>query len=388
MKEIHNLDELRAHVETHHALSCVAIQEVDLFDVESVVLGADVSGTFFLGCSMSAETQIEVQKGGAYIFQAQPDLPFKPFRAKLYSPAELYDSFDPADPCSYCDCRDAKIYGYWHDTGRATVTSIVDAMFRGMHDRSISDAVYEFLDNAQCEVVAIMGGHSLARNEPRYGEIARISRELTRKGYLMVSGGGPGAMEATHLGAIMAWFERDDLDEAIDYLSPAPSYKNKRWLSLAFELRTRLDEGDVPLGQSLGIPTWLYGHEPPTPFATHIAKYFNNSIREEGLITVAHAGIIFAPGSAGTIQEMFQEAAQNHYATTGYASPMVFLGREYWEHTKPVYPVLKHLSEGHAYADLISIVDSADEAIERIVTSTPMKIDGAAWNFCDALCGK
>ncbi len=388
MKEIHSLDELKAHVEKQDALSCVAVQEVDLSDAESLVLGVDVSGTFFLGCSMSADTQIEVQRAGAFIFQAQGDLPFKPFRAKLYSPAELYESFDPADPCSYCDCADAEIYRYWHDTGRATVTSIVDAMFRGMHDRSISDALYEFLDAAQTEVVAIMGGHSLGRDVSRYREIAWISRELTKKGYLMVSGGGPGAMEATHLGAFTAWFEEDELDEAIKHLSGAPSYKDERWLSLAWELRVRLGERKVPLGESLGIPTWLYGHEPPTPFATHIAKYFNNSIREEGLITVAHAGIIFAPGSAGTIQEIFQEAAQNHYATTGYASPMVFLGKEYWERTKPIYPVLKHLSEGLPYSDLMYIVDSADEAIDRIVSSTPVKVDGGAWNFCDAFCGK
>ena len=29
---------------------------------------------------------------------------------------------------------------------------------------------------------------------------------------------------------------------------------------------------------------------------------------------------MYAPGSAGTTQEIFQEAAQNHYATYGYHS--------------------------------------------------------------------
>ena len=61
---------------------------------------------------------------------------------------------------------------------------------------------------------------------------------------------------------------------------------------------------------SLGIPTWLYGHEPSTPFATHIAKYFVNSVREDTILTVAYGGIIFTPGSAGTLQEIFQEAVQ------------------------------------------------------------------------------
>ena len=35
----------------------------------------------------------------------------------------------------------------------------------------------------------------------------------------------------------------------------------------------------------LGIPTWLYGHEPTTPFARVIAKYFQNSIREKAAST-------------------------------------------------------------------------------------------------------
>ena len=67
---------------------------------------------------------------------------------------------------------------------------------------------------------------------------------------------------------------------------------------------------------------------------------------------------------------------------------MVFLGKEYWERTKPVYPVLEHLSVGHPYADLIYIVDSVDEAIDRIASSTPVKVDSGAWNFCDVFCGK
>ena len=42
------------------------------------------------------------------------------------------------------------------------------------------------------------------------------------------------------------------------------------------ELEMRLAaliEGREDESESLGIPTWLYGHEPPNPFATKIAKY-------------------------------------------------------------------------------------------------------------------
>ncbi len=49
-----------------------------------------------------------------------------------------------------------------------------------------------------------------------------------------------------------------------------------------------------------------------------------------GLLAIATHGVVFAPGSAGTIQEIFQDAAQNHYASFGPPSPMMLLGVDYW----------------------------------------------------------
>jgi hypothetical protein len=71
----------------------------------------------------------------------------------------------------------------------------------------------------------------------------------------------------------------------------------------------------------VGIPTWFYGHEPPNPACELHAKYFANSVREEGLLTVATGGIIYTPGSAGTVQEVFQDYCQNHYGSVGPAAP-------------------------------------------------------------------
>lgn len=79
----------------------------------------------------------------------------------------------------------------------------------------------------------------------------------------MLSGGGPGAMEATHLGAWMAGRTEQDVDAAIDILKTAPSFKDKGWLSTSFEVMERYPrKGDYV---SLGIPTYLYGHEPFSP---------------------------------------------------------------------------------------------------------------------------
>jgi hypothetical protein len=80
------------------------------------------------------------------------------------------------------------------------------------------------------------------------------------------------------------------------------------WLRTAAEVRGRLLGGDWKSpakaeSANLGIPTWLYGFEPPNMFATVIGKYFYNSVREDGLVTIASGGLIFGKGEAGTVQE-------------------------------------------------------------------------------------
>ena len=195
-----------------------------------------------------------------------------------------------------------------------------------------------------------MGGHGLSRLDIAYRQVVLLSKRLAELGFLMISGGGPGAMEATHLGAWMAGRSEEELQEAFSIMSVAPLYTDKLWLSTAWEVHNRFPN----LGyESLGIPTWLYGHEPSTPLATHIAKYFDNSIREDGILTISKGGVIYTPGSAGTLQEIFQEAVQNHYLTFGYASPMIFMGKKYWTEEVPVWPLIMHLVDTGRYKNLI-----------------------------------
>ena len=78
--------------------------------------------------------------------------------------------------------------------------------------------------------------------------------------------------------------------------------------------------------ETLGIPTWHYGHEPPNVFASAIAKYFRNAMREAMLLEVCDAGIVFLPGAAGTVQEVFQDACENYYADPASVAPMVLVG--------------------------------------------------------------
>ena len=188
---------------------------------------------------------------------------------------------------------------------------------------------------------------------------------MAENGCLMVSGGGPGAMEATHLGAWMAGRTEEETNDALAILQEAPSYKDIRWLDTALQVMEKYPQEKYV---SLGVPTWLYGHEPATPFATHIAKYFDNSIREDSILTIAKGGIIYSPGSAGTMQEIFQEAVQNHYLSFGYASPMIFMNKQYWTEEMPVYRLMQHLVDKGKYKNLLmSLTDSLDEIVKALL---------------------
>ncbi len=143
-------------------------------------------------------------------------------------------------------------------------------------------------------------------------------------------------------------------------LADVPSYHPSvgAWAQAALEVRDRFPEPS----ESLGIPTWHYGHEPPNVFATAIAKYFGNPTREAILLEVCDAGIVFLPGTGGTVQEVFQDACENYYADEASVAPMVLVGKEYWTETLPAWPLLLSLSRGRAMEGHVHLVDSPDEA--------------------------
>ena len=292
-------------------------------------------------------------------------VPYDVTRHELYSPRELYDGYHPEDPSSFSTCYDTLVYQHFMSTGKQA-NLVNESLARSVHDHGIHTALNQFFDthnNRLC--VGIMGGHALSRTDEMFGMIARLSKRLTEMGFFMLSGGGPGAMEATHFGAWMAGNSEAQFDEALGMLSGAPTFKDEGWLSTAFEVMERFPQDHFV---SLGIPTWLYGHEPSTPFATHIAKFFENSVREDSILTLAFGGIIYTPGSAGTMQEVFQDAVQNHYLSFGFASPMIFLGKSFWSEDMPIYPLLEQLSERGKYKNLLlTLTDDPEEVINELV---------------------
>lgn len=238
---------------------------------------------------------------------------FTPRRADLYTAEELYAGFSHGGWDTTLDARIASDYA------NAGERRVLD---HALHDASITIALDEFVDDR--EIVGIMGGHRLHRGSDAFSEIVELGTLLTAAGFTVTTGGGPGAMEAANFGAWLSAFDNNTRSHFRELLARAPHVEDDRDASIAAALDIRA-AALHPGAENLGIPTWVYWHEPANVFATAIAKYFNNSIREHGLLGLATSGVIFTEGGPGTWQEILTDAAQNSYLTEGVRSPMVFL---------------------------------------------------------------
>ncbi len=278
----------------------------------------------------------QVDRGGA---------PVDPYRTSLYTAAELYD----VEP--YAASLDARAYSWSLEppTPQATLA-------QALHDHAIDEALTAWVNGRH--LVGVMGGHDLDRSSSSYADAARLGWMLGQD-HVVATGGGPGAMEAANLGGFLSGSSRDVLASAVASLAGVPSFRPSvdQWAAKA---RTIIQ--GVEGCANLGIPTWFYGHEPPNLFATAVAKYFRNATREAILLQVCDAGIVFLPGAGGTVQEIFQDACENYYATPEAVAPMVLVGRTYWTETLPAWPLLQALSRGRAMAAHVHLVESVDEA--------------------------
>lgn len=349
----------------------LTIQSLDLKKIDIDWSKVKIANTTFLGCEMTRETELILKQKGAILYPKIVGLPYNPYRKSLYTWRELMDGYDP-DP-ENDKSLDLKIYNHYQSFRNCM--DINEALAERIHDHAIDDAISDIMNfdetgMTEKKCVGIMGGHGILRTDPSYEEVAVLTKALTEDGYYILSGGGPGIMEAANLGAYFAGKTDADLTKAVSMLKEAPGFKDEGFVVKAKEVIEMYPEGS----ENLAIPTWFYGHEPSNLFATQIAKYFSNAIREDILLSAALYGVIYAPGSAGTIQEIFEDATQNHYATFGYVSPMIFFGKKFWSEDSQIYQVLEHLSEGHKYHDMIAISDDVNEVQRFIKTHPPVKV--------------
>ncbi|MFJ2620934.1 LOG family protein [Glutamicibacter sp. NPDC087344] len=347
------------------------VHRVDLRERDTVLSALDLAEALFIDCQFSPAGRALVAGTGGLCMDSGQQLPFRTRERGLYTPEELYEGIQTR---SYDKVLDARIFAYSQQRGPRHVLLEDDAMAATLHDHHVGQAlITEVYDGAFHEVpiIGVMGGHALRRGSEQYAQALELGAHLTRSGYAVATGGGPGAMEAANAGAWLADYDPADLSKALGMLAAEPDAIHRRtgWARTALAVKRRFPSTRT----SLGVPTWFYGHEPPNLFATHIAKFFSNSIREALLLEQSNGGIVVLPGAAGTVQEIFQDACENYYATGARVVPLVLVGREYWTRTLPVWPLLQALAAERAMEPKIALVDSVDEAVQFLGTMRSLR---------------
>lgn len=172
--------------------------------------------------------------------------------------------------------------------------------------------------------VTIFGSSRTARRSSRYRTTEKLARLLVENGFNVISGGGPGVMEAANKGAAEAG------------------------------------------GKSVGLHIHLPNEQQPNEYANMQLDFKYFFIRKVMFVKYAVAYIIM-PGGYGTLDELFESLTL--IQTERIRSfPVILMGSKYWrgliEWMKDTLIKAKAISESDL--DIFSLVDSPEEAIKII----------------------
>ena len=96
-----------------------------------------------------------------------------------------------------------------------------EALAQRIHDHAIDHALYRFAQpkpHQRRPIIGVMGGHSKTRADEIYHTVTHLTWQLSKKAVSIVSGGGPGVMEAANLGAYLSSYESAAVDESVEIL--------------------------------------------------------------------------------------------------------------------------------------------------------------------------
>jgi uncharacterized protein (TIGR00730 family) len=187
----------------------------------------------------------------------------------------------------------------------------------------------EFVEGfgALAEVGAAVSVFGSARTKPDHPDFAlaeEVGRRLVEAGYAVITGGGPGIMEAANKGAAEA--------------------------------------GGVSVGLGIELP-FEQGMNPYVNLGVNFRYFF---ARKTMFVKYAQ-GFVVMPGGFGTFDELFEALTlvQTH-KVTGF--PIALVGPDYWggllEWLRTA--VLDRGMIGEADVDLMHVTDSAEDAVEYV----------------------
>src|SRR6202522_2623923 len=181
--------------------------------------------------------------------------------------------------------------------------------------------------------VSVFGSARTARGSQEYETAEHIASRLARAGYAVITGGGPGIMEAANHGAVKG--------------------------------------GGVSVGLGIELPTEM-GLNEYVELGLQFRYFF---VRKTVFIKYSQAFVVL-PGGFGTMDELFEALT---LVATGKITkfPIVLVGRAYWAGLLSWLEttMLAQANIGPMELGLISLADEPDEVVAIIREAH----DGSAW---------
>ncbi|MBF0478340.1 MAG: TIGR00730 family Rossman fold protein [Candidatus Omnitrophica bacterium] len=153
--------------------------------------------------------------------------------------------------------------------------------------RIMSEFVYGFEHLSMLGPAVTVFGSARTKSEDKMYKLAeKVSKQLAEKGYTIITGGGPGIMEAGNKGAC--------------------------------------EGGGISVGLNIELPF----EQKPNPYINHLVNFHYFFCRKVMFLKYAWAVIIF-PGGYGTMDELFEclTLVQTERIET---VPVIFMGRDFW----------------------------------------------------------
>jgi predicted Rossmann-fold nucleotide-binding protein len=301
------------------------------------------------------------------------DMLYSAGRDTLYTVDELMAGYRSDAPMQSLDAR---IAAHVAASG-VPPADVVEAIAQVVHDQGVDQAMRAYVAASVASgrpVAGVMGGSSTPRDAPAYRLAAETAKALSEAGLLVATGGGLGIMEAGNLGAYFAGRPREELHAAIDELKRWPIYPGHE---ANYIDSARAITAAAPAGApSLAVATWRFADEPISQFATHIAKLFQNSVREDGLLSIANAGVTYFEGGFGTLREIFQDLAQNGAAAPQHQMAMVFVDTAAYGQPGSPFNLARTRARlaNPPFDDLITLADSADSVVDAVKTAASRQV--------------